>query len=428
MSRILFAAFTLGFGVSALAQPPAKPDPIAQAQVARDLADQKAEAQVNDAIKEADKVAKVSALRAIQQLKQEQLGLDLSVVVSSGKRAELTKTLQAKIDALKGVPATPADDVARADAKAAQDKAVAAMRKEVKEVNEEVAEVAKLVAAGRTREAEVRAAALAAKYPDNPAAINLTYKGTMSDNVAVAKAMTKEFESRVLYAFNDVTRSAMPAKGDIEFPKDWNEKTKRRLKTEELSPEMRSLVEALDKPVNVPVVGQSLGEAIQSLSNAIDKPIAVEEKSLDDLGIDLKKPVTFNPGNKPLTARTVLRGLLQSQQLTFVVKDNLIQVVTLEKARTMLVTKAYYLGDIVQGIGPLNGGAIRWGPFLDYQQTMQNVNVLIEAIKLQVDPYVWKGEGGGPGSITFHFPSMSMIVRAPAEVHATLANTFKQGK
>src|SRR5262245_59590048 len=213
MTRILFAAIALGFGVTALAQS----DPLAKAQVARDLADQKAEAQVNDAIKEADKVAKVSALRAIQQLKQEQLGLDLSVSISSGKRAELTKTLQTKIDAFKGAPATPGDDVARADAKAAQEKAVATMRAEVKEVNDEIAKVSNLVSAGRTQEAQARAAALVNRYPDNPAAINLAYKGTMSDNVAVAKAMTKEFESRVLYAFNDVARANMPAKGDIEF-------------------------------------------------------------------------------------------------------------------------------------------------------------------------------------------------------------------
>jgi hypothetical protein len=231
-------------------------------------------------------------------------------------------------------------------------------------------------------------------------------------------------EERVLYAFNDLYRSSMPAKGDIEFPKDWRRRDS-RLQKEELSPEMKSLLVALDKPVNVPVTGLQLGEAIQTLSNAIDKPIAIEEKSLDDLGIDLKKPVSFNPGSKPLTARTYLRGMLQSQSLTFVVKDNVIQVVTVEKARTMLVTKAYYLGDIIQG---LNGGALRWGPLLDFEQTKKNADFLIEAIKSQVDPYVWRGEGGGPASITFHFPSMSMIVRAPAEVQATLGNKFTPSK
>jgi hypothetical protein len=407
---------------------PAQADPIAKAQVARDLADQKAESQVADAIKEADKVAKVSAVRAIQQLKQEQLALDLSVAISSGKRAELAKTLQNKIDALKGVPPSPGDEAVKADAKAAYEKALADMKKEVKEVNETVADVAKLTAAGKTSEAQAKANKLIAKYPDNPACIALAAKGSMADNAALAKYMTKMHEDRVLYAFNDVVRSGMPAKGDIEFPKDWQEKTKRRVQKEELSPEMKSLIDALDKPVNIPVAGQALGEAIQSLSTAIDKPIAIEEKSLQELEVDLKKPTSFNPGNRALSARTVLRGLLQTQNLTFVVKDNLIQVMTVEKARTLLVTKAYYLGDIVQGVGPLNGGAIRWGPFLDYQQTMQNVNVLIDSIKAQVDPYVWKGEGGGPGSITFHFPSMSMIVRAPAEVHATLGNTFKSAK
>lgn len=424
MTRRLFSTLIL---LTAATSIQAQSDPARQAQVARDLADQKAEAQVAEAIKEAEKLARTSIPRAIEQLKKEQLGVDLSAAISSGKRADLTKTLQAKIEALKGTPTPATADADRTALKEANEKAAAAMRAETKEVTEEIAKVSNLVGAGRTREAEARAAALLAKYPDNPAVILLGYKGKMSENLATAQTMNKEFDSRVLYAFNDVYRSGMPAKGDIEFPKDWRKRDS-RIEQEKLSPEMKSLLEALDKPVNIPVTGLQLGEAIQSLSNAIDKPIAIEEKSLEDLGLDMKKPVSFNPGSKPLTARTYLRGMLQSQSLTFVVKDNLIQVLTLEKARTMLVTKAYYLGDIVQGVGPLNGGAIRWGPLLDYQQTKTNVDTLIEAIKVQVDPYVWKGEGGGPGSITFHFPSMSMIVRAPAEVHATLGSTFKGGK
>ena len=44
------------------------------------------------------------------------------------------------------------------------------------------------------------------------------------------------------------------------------------------------------------------------------------------------------------------------------------------------------------------------------------------AIQSSIDPLSWRGQGGGPGSITFHYPSMSLIVRASTEVHATLGS------
>ena len=93
-------------------------------------------------------------------------------------------------------------------------------------------------------------------------------------------------------------------------------------------------------------------------------------------------------------------------------------MVTVEKARDMLVTRVDYLGDLVQGVGPL-GGAPQWGTFLDFQQTMSNVETVVKSITASIDPLSWK-ERGGPGTVTLHYPSMSIIVRASAEVHASL--------
>jgi len=72
----------------------------------------------------------------------------------------------------------------------------------------------------------------------------------------------------------------------------------------------------------------------------------------------------------------------------------------------------------VQSTGPF-GGAPQWGPFLDFQQTMANVEVIMKSITKSIDPLSWK-ENGGAGTVTFHYPSMSIIVRASAEVHASL--------
>jgi hypothetical protein len=128
---------------------------------------------------------------------------------------------------------------------------------------------------------------------------------------------------------------------------------------------------------------------------------------------------------KNLSARTVLRQILGAQGLTFVVKDEAIQVVTVERARDMLVTRVYYLGDIIQGVGPF-GGALTWGPLLDFQQTQANAKLIVDSITSSIDPLSWKPNG--PGTVTFHFPSMSLIVRASSEVHATLGSKLGGGR
>ena len=59
---------------------------------------------------------------------------------------------------------------------------------------------------------------------------------------------------------------------------------------------------------------------------------------------------------------------------------------------------------------------------------MANVERIMGAIQGSIDPLSWREKGGGPGSITFHYPSMSLIVRAPAEVHATLGKSMGGGR
>src|SRR5207253_8092286 len=137
--------------------------------------------------------------------------------------------------------------------------------------------------------------------------------------------------------------------------------------------EEKKIIEALNKPVTVNWNGKPLDEAMQELSNMLDQKLFLDKKSVDDLGIDLRKPFTLQANG--VSAKTVLRQVLASQGLTFVVKDQVIQVVDTERAKNMLVTRVYYLGDLVRGTGPFGG--IEWGPFANFQQTMANVETIM---------------------------------------------------
>jgi hypothetical protein len=422
MARFLLCAWLASaFALSA----PAQSDPVERQRAMQAIADQKAETSVNEAIAEAQKSAKLSPLAATERLKQAKLGLDL-IVLSNAKKGELFKRIDAAIEQVKNPNAPPPAADPAAGVKAERKQVDQAMKQEVADVAAGIADVAKLNAEGRTREAEFKAAELAKRYPNNPAAYQLVEKGSMAEKIAMSRDLARMQNERVLYVYNDVMRSTLPVKGDVEFPADWKERTKNRGLGEKLSPETEAIIKALDKSIPTQLQSMPFEEAVQSISNEINQPIYLDKKSIEEIpGFDMKRPTTplSVPRGTPLSARTMLRAMLQSQGLTFVVRDNIIQVVTIEKAQAMLTTKAYYIGDIVQAAGPF-GGAARWGTFLDYQQTEQNVKYVVDAIR-GVDPLAWRERTGGVASVTFHYPSMSIIVKAPAEVHATLSDKFK---
>jgi hypothetical protein len=426
--RLTAAMLALGlFGTLSAAQPPRPAlDPLAEAKARQAVIDQKAEAEVRGVIQTAERLAKTNPVKAAQTLKAAQVIVD-SPVLSAEARKHLIDLLQQKIAVVEGrPPANPGskpDPIAagvKLDKKAAYESAAA----ELKAVNDGVQRYAKYQQAGLSAEADRELASLAKSYPNNPAVIRLQEQDTLGARVKDAEVYNQLMDKRVLLALKSADTSALPAAGDIEFPADWKEKTKRRVTGVQLSAKEKKIIEALDKPISVNWNNKMLEEALQELSTAMDQNLFIDKKSLTDLGIELNRPASLQANG--VSTRTVLRQILAAQGLTFVVKDEAIQVVTAEKARDMLVTRVYYLGDLVQGVGPF-GGAPQWGTFLDFQQTTANVETIVKSIQASVDPLSWK-ERGGAGTITFHFPSMSIIVRASAEVHATLGSKMGGGR
>jgi hypothetical protein len=425
ITRVAAVAALGLFVTAAAAQPPA--DPIEAAKARQRILDQKVEAEVVKALQDAERQAKTNPAKAAQTLRAAQNNIDLAVGLSGDTRKTLTTLLQGKIAAIEGRPAPNMTklDPNGATVKADKQAAFEAMRTEVREVGEGVEYIKKLQVLNRNAEADQVIATLAKKYPDNPAVIALTEKGAFANRVADSQLFARNQSDRIVYALNDVAKSSLPPKGDVEFPPNWKDGPgKRKYDQIELTAKEKSIISALDKAVNVSFNGRPLEECLQDLSNLMGESLFLDTKSLGDLGVDLKKPVNLDA--KGISARTVLRQILGSQGLTFVVKGEAIQVVTVEKARDMLVTRVYYLGDVIKGVGPFGGGAIN-GPFLDYQQTMANAELIVNAIKDGIDPLSWRDKGG-PCTVTFHYPSMSLIIRASSEVHATLGSKLGGGR
>jgi hypothetical protein len=419
--KLAAGVLACGLAVSAVAQ---QPDRLVQeAQRAKQVAEATAEAEVADAIKTNTSLAKSAPEKAAQNLKAQLLKVDIAKDLGSAKRQELADRLTAAISGVqRGGRTTEPQLTERARALIEKNrKAVEAAQAEAKDVQAGIAEIARLIDARKDREAKAKIAELIAKYPDNAAVLQLKDTTVSADAVAAAKLISKQSADGFLYAMNDVQKSAIPIKGDLEFSKDYAARMKLRyeLNAPRLTAEEKKLIESLDNVLDTPLKDAPFEEAVQLVSTKIDQKIYLDKKSLEDTGLDLRKPVDV-PGG--VSARSALRVMLQAQNLTFLVRENIIQVVSLDRAKDMLVSRAYDVRDVVGVGGPFNN-PIAFGPILDAQQTLENARALIDVIQQSIDPRVWKdgrGVGGGPATITFHYPTMSIIVRAPSEVHADL--------
>jgi hypothetical protein len=420
--RRMAAAVVAAAGLAGPVSAQQSSDAIARAKLLREVADQKAAADVAEAIKAADELARVSAAKAVERLKQAVVALDLSVEISSTKRKELAEQLLNKVAALEGKAPTPGLDPKAGAVKLDAKKALEAAALEAREVADGLAKASQHLDRGQPAEARRLVAELARKYPNNPSLIFSNRQDEFASQIFAEKELSRQYAAAWTENMRDVARSAVPATGDIQFPsrEKWADLTKRRQQPAiKLTPKEEKILESLNKTVGVTFKDRAFEEALQELSNMIEQPIFIDKKSLEDLGLDLTRKVTFQGS---VTARTALRAILQSNGLTFVVKDEMIQVLTLEKAQQTLVTRSYYLGDLVAGTGPF-GNAVQWGPFASFQQTIQNAQLIVDAITSSVDPMAWNTtKSNGPCTITFHLPTMSVIVRASAEVHASLGN------
>ena len=409
------------FGLTALAQ---RPDPLEAAKANQRIADQKAEAEVKKALDDAEKLSRAFPDKAVQYLKAAQLSLDTSGGISTETRKSLTASLQTKLAAVTGKPIPnngvkldPLGPVVKAKQDANREKYEA----EVKAVRQGIEDVKKLQDANQITAANRLVAQLQAKYPNDVAVMMLAQKDNFANSVAMARDLNEQAQQRVNKALFQASEAALPAIRDVEFPAGWKEKMKNRAGVNDvkLTDKEKKILDALEKEINLPgAKDKPLEYLLQEISTAMDIPLLIDKASLQALDIDLTKTGSLDA--RGISARTALRQLLAGQGLTYVIRSETVQIMTVEKARETLVARAYYLGDVVQGIGPF-GGAATWGTFLDFQQTQANVQTVIDMIQDSVDPQSWK-KRGGPGTITFHFPSMSIIVRASSEVHAALGS------
>jgi len=181
-----------------------------------------------------------------------------------------------------------------------------------------------------------------------------------TENVRIRRDTQRGFMDVLHLA--DVASIPFPDEPPIIYPSAarWQEITRLREKYKSVdlgnpgSAEKR-IYEALDKPVeNFEFNETSLRDVIAQIKDSQGIPIELDQKALDDAGLDLDTPVTKNISGVSL--RSALRLLLGEIDLTYLIKDEVMLITTKEKAAENMIIKVYPVADLVIPVGMGGGG------------------------------------------------------------------------
>ncbi|HEX4588641.1 MAG TPA: hypothetical protein VH120_01850 [Gemmataceae bacterium] len=395
-----FALVTVLLAAPVFAQPPA------------DSPARSVEADVKLALRDAQRLADTDAAAAIDRLDKLLTALQADRVLSANRRAQLIRIVDDRIRVVKAAPApTPELGPPPLPAEAKQ------RAEELAGLRAGLKEAVALRRQGKVAEANAKAAELSKQFPESVAVQVLNDFGRTAGQRQETHVVRKEKEESTLAGLSAVDRAAVMPRNDMEFAKDHKERmTKRRAATAPTAAELK-ILQSLETSVTPKFKDTRLEDAADYLSTLIGLPIVLDKSALDELNLNYNSPVTFVM-NKPIGARTALRGMLRTLGLTYVVREGTVFVTSPSRAREYLTLKAYSLGDLVVPVG---------NPFFPAGDPLQeafNVQSLIDLIVSTIDPESWDVRGG-PGTIRYYAPTRSIVVRQSQEVHVSLKASIK---
>jgi hypothetical protein len=391
-----FGMACLLWAVATAAQPPSEHDSglLDQTRRRNEVAAQKTEVEVRGALREAQRLNSSEPDRAVVLLKRALAQLEADTSLPAERRQTLKRMLQDRVRVTETGPEEVAGQVQSHGGTQAD-----------KRRGEGEESVTDLMRIERLRE-EVRKW----QKENGPAAQAGNRTSAVNKQLADNRQLQLERERRTSGALRDVDKTALPPKGDVEFPRDWKARTQDRKNMNEvpLTAKERAILRALDSTISVRFKNSPFESVIEYLQTTTGQPILLNRSALEAKEVTYETPVTVEV--KGVTLRFLLRKVLNDLGLAYVIKGEAIQVVTAEQAREMTTTRVQYVGDLISAL-------TRAARVLQAAQ-------LIDLIQNTIDPSVWQ-VNGGPGTIIYNDLTRSLVIKAPAEVQPVLSNGLR---
>jgi len=224
---------------------------------------------------------------------------------------------------------------------------------------------------GRYELAEVEAAGEAKKLsPDNPVPLLASHMASQVGDFEKAMVLREKRQKNVLDTLyqTELAHVPIPDEPPILYPdaQVWQELTARRKERYQSmdlgsqNPTERKILSELKKPTELDFVDTPLSEVVNYLKDRHQIEIELDQRALQDVGVDTNTPITKSL--RGISLRSALRLLLRELDLTYVIKDEVLLITTPEQAGNDLVLKVYPVADLVVPPNVMGGAGMGgWG-------------------------------------------------------------------
>jgi hypothetical protein len=164
---------------------------------------------------------------------------------------------------------------------------------------------------------------------------------------------------------------------------------------------------ALDGPLHsngLDLTDTPLEEVVNLLQQDYGIPIQIDRPALDEIGMDVNEQITVNIHN--ISLRSALRLMLKQLQLTYIVGDEVLLIITPEEAESQFKVCVYDIRGLVEREQP------------------KSLQALVDAIVSCVATETWAENGGGNGEIRPLSPKM-LVISQTQGVHEEIAGFFE---
>lgn len=321
---------------------------------------------------------------------------------------------------------------------------------------------------GKFAEAEARAERALAIDPDNVAIDAAREQARTIRNLSEEQRVTRTGQDLFTNSMLDLGNKAVV--GDdrpVQYSDDFQSKSMGRLKSvvERMNRDKKDELPSNSKlysNVSVDFRNKPLVEVVDELRTLSQTNMLIEAFALEYAGIDPKMPISVTLNNVPL--KTVLNAVLSNAQLTYYVKDGVINITTREARSSHKVRRSYAVHDIIvprddmanlpnlnqpQAVPVSTSGSNDFNPFTGqggnrdgYNPPVQNVNgaqwqtrrtgqtlekQLIHLITSTIEPESWKGSAsGGTGTIEYYPMGMTLVVSQSSDIQEQIDELIKR--
>jgi hypothetical protein len=367
------------------------------------------EAKVKARLDEAEQVARKDPARAIHDLAGLESQVAGSAALTSERKKELRETITAKVrtyqQAFKRRPEEERERMHRE-----LEKEITTRNEELKRMQTQASEAFRKGDLGKVGDINDQ---IRQKYGASPATF-------AADKIATAGTALKQLQEiknqrsvAFRQAFRNLLISSMPITGDVVFPEDFARRTKMRQQFK-LTEKEKKLIRALETVIpSVEIKAQPLQAVLEGFEKQQGIKINVDPKALEDSGLNVESTLSIKAERRSLSS--VLKTKLGNVGLTYVIVNGELRVTTPAIASTIMSTRSYFIGDLVEGVG----FGLTVGSRIE---TALSIAALIKMIE-SIEPASWQS-GGGPGTIVFNPAAMTITVKQSAEMHFALQGQF----